>query len=70
MPVLWIAGTPPRAVRILTRLWARGILALLSGIVGLRYERHGQFNLPATPRLIIVNHEFDVGDAGRAGLVS
>ena len=57
IPVLLIAGTPPKAVRVLTRLWARGILVLLSGIVGLRYERRGQVNVPATPRLIIVNHE-------------
>lgn len=57
IPLLWIVGTPPKAVRALTRLWARGILALLSAVVGLKYERRGERNLPATPSLIVINHE-------------
>lgn len=57
IPVLWALGTPPKAVRALTRLWARGILRLLSTVVGLDYASAGEQNLPATPSLILVNHE-------------
>ena len=57
IPLLWIAGPPPRTVRGLTRIWARGILRLLSGLVGLRYEVRGAENRPLTPGLIIANHE-------------
>jgi 1-acyl-sn-glycerol-3-phosphate acyltransferase len=57
IPFLWIAGTPPRAVRVVTRLWSRGILALLSIFVGLKYQVRGRENVPGTPHLIIANHE-------------
>ena len=57
IPLLWIAGPPPRTVRGLTRIWARGILGLLSGVVGLRYEVRGGENSALTPGLIIANHE-------------
>lgn len=57
IPLLWIAGPTPRTVRGLTRIWARGILRLLSGLVGLRYEVRGGENRPLTPGLIIANHE-------------
>ncbi len=38
-------------------MWARGILVLLAGLVGLRYEVRGGENRPPTPSLIISNHE-------------
>ncbi len=57
IPILWLFGTPPRAVRMLTRLWSHGILLLLSTVVGLRYERLNGGNIPTTPSLIVVNHE-------------
>ena len=37
IPVLWLSGSPPKLVRTFSRVWARGILTMLSGIVGLKY---------------------------------
>ena len=57
IPILWLSGSPPKVVRMLTRVWARGILTMLSVIVGLRYEiRQGRY-APSTPSLIISNHQ-------------
>jgi 1-acyl-sn-glycerol-3-phosphate acyltransferase len=57
IPFLLLAGSPPRIVRSLTRIWARGILAMLSWIVGLTYEVRGRENMPSSPSLVICNHE-------------
>lgn len=57
IPVLWTMGSPPRAVRSLSRLWVRGVLLLLSGVVGLRYALQGWEHVLNTPTLIIANHQ-------------
>lgn len=55
--VLWMCGTPARAVRRATRVWARGILFCLRGVVGLKHVERGQGNIPDGPCLIIANHQ-------------
>jgi 1-acyl-sn-glycerol-3-phosphate acyltransferase len=57
IPVLLIMGSPPETVRMLTRLWVRGILWMLSGVVGLEYALHGWEHVLHTPSLIIANHQ-------------
>ena len=57
IPVLLSLGSPPGAVRRLTRLWVRGILLLLSGVVGLKYALQGWEHVLNTPTLIIANHQ-------------
>jgi 1-acyl-sn-glycerol-3-phosphate acyltransferase len=57
IPILWISGSPPKIVRMLTRIWARGILAMLSGIVGLKYVIWNPEYTPSSPSLIISNHQ-------------
>ncbi|RAK56246.1 1-acyl-sn-glycerol-3-phosphate acyltransferase [Phenylobacterium soli] len=44
-------------IRKLSRAWARGVLALLAAIVGLRYVVRGADNRPPQPCLIVVNHQ-------------
>jgi 1-acyl-sn-glycerol-3-phosphate acyltransferase len=57
LAVLWLCGSPERAVRLASRLWARGILAGLRWIVGLTYAERGLHNIPNEPCLIIANHQ-------------
>lgn len=57
IPVLWLMGSPPRAVRTVSRIWARGVLAGLSLIVGLNFREQGRAHVPKTPCLIICNHQ-------------
>src|ERR1035437_1541832 len=57
IPLLWGIRSPPRLVRTLSRVWARGILVLLSSIVGLRYVECGREHVPRTPSLIVSNHQ-------------
>jgi 1-acyl-sn-glycerol-3-phosphate acyltransferase len=57
IPVLWLCGTPPRAVRVVTRVWSRGIMGLLRITVGLRYAERGRANVPHEPCLVVANHE-------------
>jgi 1-acyl-sn-glycerol-3-phosphate acyltransferase len=57
LAVFALAGAPARPVRGATRLWARGILAGLHRIVGLRYVEEGREHLPAEPCLIVANHQ-------------
>lgn len=57
IPLLWGIRSPPRLVRTLSRVWARGILVLLSSIVGLRYLERGREHVPRTPSLIVSNHQ-------------
>ena len=55
--IFLLSGSPQRPIRRATRLWARGILAGLRGIVGLRYVEEGRQHLPAEPCLIVANHQ-------------
>jgi 1-acyl-sn-glycerol-3-phosphate acyltransferase len=55
--VLWLCGSPERAIRRATRVWAKGILVCLKGVVGLKYVERGQGNIPEGPCLIIANHQ-------------
>lgn len=57
IPLLWVAGNPPRSVRRVTRLWSRGTLWLLSAIVGLRYAVERRRQLPCAPFLLVCNHQ-------------
>jgi 1-acyl-sn-glycerol-3-phosphate acyltransferase len=55
--VLWLCGTPRRALRAVSRSWARGLLWGLRRIVGLRHVERGRENIPSGPCLIIANHQ-------------
>jgi 1-acyl-sn-glycerol-3-phosphate acyltransferase len=57
LAVFLLSGSPERPIRRATRLWARGILAGLRRIVGLRYVEEGRQHLPAAPCLIVANHQ-------------
>ncbi|MEC5383922.1 1-acyl-sn-glycerol-3-phosphate acyltransferase [Aurantimonas sp. C2-6-R+9] len=57
IPLLWILGSPRRPIRAATRVWVRGTLALLKGIVGLDYVVHGLDLVPDGPCLIVSNHQ-------------
>jgi len=57
IPVLWVAGSPRRPIRAITRLWVRGVLALLKTVVGLTYTEQGRAVMPKAPCLIIANHQ-------------
>lgn len=57
IPLLSIAGSPPATVRMLSRVWARGVLFLLVGIVGLRHQERGREHVFRTPGLIVSNHQ-------------
>ena len=48
---------PRRATIAVSRFWSRGVLALLGGIVGLRYEVRGRENLPDGPVIFAVKHQ-------------
>jgi 1-acyl-sn-glycerol-3-phosphate acyltransferase len=55
--VLWLFGTPPRALRAVAQFWVKGLLWGLWHIVGLRYEERGRENIPHGPSIIIANHQ-------------
>ncbi len=57
IPLVSIAGSPPAAVRTLSRVWARGVLALLAGVVGLRHRERGREHVHPMPGLIVSNHQ-------------
>ncbi len=57
IPILAVLDSPPRTVRLLSRVWVRGVLALLAGVVGLRYGLRGGSGFPQAPCLIIANHQ-------------
>ena len=52
---LLLAGSPPAAVRKVTRLWARGVLAMARRIGGIDHVVEGK--VPAGPCLILCNHQ-------------
>ncbi|MCI3130883.1 lysophospholipid acyltransferase family protein [Phenylobacterium aquaticum] len=55
IPLLWLSGSPPNAIRRFSRVWARGVLALLAIVVGLRFVVRGQ--PPSAPALVVANHQ-------------
>jgi 1-acyl-sn-glycerol-3-phosphate acyltransferase len=57
IPVLWLLGSPPESIRRISRVWARGMLALLATTTGLRHVVRGGDHLTAEPCLIIANHQ-------------
>jgi len=57
LAALWLLGSPERAVRLASRLWARGVLIGLKWLVGLTYSERGRHNIPDEPCLIIANHQ-------------
>lgn len=57
IPVLWLTGSRPRAVRRISRFWAHGVLAGLSLIAGLNFRELGREHIPKTPCLVICNHQ-------------
>lgn len=57
IPPLMLAGSPPSPIRRITRLWARGLLTMLSGIVGIDHIVRGRDRVPSFPCLIICNHQ-------------
>lgn len=57
IPVLWVAGSPRRPIRAVTRLWVRGVLVLLKVVVDLTYSEQGRAAKPDGPCLIISNHQ-------------
>jgi len=57
IPILWLAGTPARPVRRLTRLWVRGAIFLLRVVVGLDYTERGRAQRPSGVCIIVSNHE-------------
>ncbi|MCA1777692.1 MAG: 1-acyl-sn-glycerol-3-phosphate acyltransferase [Loktanella sp.] len=57
IPILWLAGTPARPVRSVSRVWVRGVLFLLRVVVGLDYRERGRGQRPQGVCIIISNHE-------------
>ena len=56
IPFLWLSGSPPKIVRMLSRFWARGILIMLSGIVGLKYVLWNGESAPSGPSPVSYTH--------------
>jgi 1-acyl-sn-glycerol-3-phosphate acyltransferase len=64
---LWTAGLgllllpallmPRRVNMAIARLWARGVLALLAVLVGLKYEVRGIENRPSGPAIVALKHQ-------------
>lgn len=54
LPILML---PRRFVQGLARLWTRGLLTLLDGICGLKYQIVGREHVPAGPVIIAANHQ-------------
>ena len=48
---------PREATYVVSRLWARGVLALLSAVVGLRFEVRGRERAPDGPAIYAVKHQ-------------
>lgn len=48
---------PREATYAVSRFWARGALALLAGIVGLRHEVRGREHLPEGAAIVAVKHQ-------------
>ena len=50
-------GSPPKLVRLCTRVWARGVIFLLRVVVGISHQIEGYANIPDEPCLIVSNHQ-------------
>ena len=57
LAVLWLLGKPGRPIRYFTRLWAGGALVGLKAIVGLGHVERFRERIPASPCLIVANHQ-------------
>jgi 1-acyl-sn-glycerol-3-phosphate acyltransferase len=57
IPVLWLCGSPEAAVRLATRVWARGVLFGLRYTIGLNYLEQGRQPPTGRPHLIVSNHQ-------------
>ena len=57
LAILWLCRSPERGVRVMSRLWARGVLIGLNWLVGLTYAERGRHNIPGEPCLIVANHQ-------------
>ena len=54
LPLLVLPG---RYTLVAGRLWTRGVMGLLAGVCGLRYEVRGLENIPAVPCIIASKHQ-------------
>lgn len=57
IPLLVVLGSPPRRVRQVSRLWARGTLVLSRCLLGIRHSVKGWENRSVEPSLILCNHQ-------------
>lgn len=55
----WIPALllPPAATVLGQRIWAKGVMALLRGVAGIRYEIRGRERIPEGPVLIAAKHQ-------------
>ena len=56
-PILWMAGSPSRAIRKVARVWIGGFLLGLRYIVGLSHVERGRENIPDGPCIVAANHQ-------------
>lgn len=57
IPLLILFGSPSRGVRMLARIWLRGVFFMLRHIVRLDHVEQGQNNIPNFPCIMISNHQ-------------
>lgn len=57
MAIPFLLFASPERIRVFSRLWVRGVLALLKYVVGLTHEVIGEDNRPVGPCLIVCNHQ-------------
>jgi 1-acyl-sn-glycerol-3-phosphate acyltransferase len=57
IPIFWLCGSPPAAIRAATRVWVRGTLFGLRSIVGLGYAERNREQVPQGPCLVVSNHQ-------------
>lgn len=57
IPVLWLVRPPSPTIRKITRIWARGTLAELRWITGVKFREIGREHVPSVPCLIVCNHQ-------------
>ncbi|MHB0953448.1 MAG: lysophospholipid acyltransferase family protein [Allorhizobium sp.] len=57
VPILWLVGSPGKAIRASARVWVRGVLSALKHVVRLDYVETGRDLIPAEPCLIVCNHQ-------------
>jgi 1-acyl-sn-glycerol-3-phosphate acyltransferase len=57
IPALYLLRSPPKTVRRVSRVWARGVLGLLAVTTGVRYVVRNDDAEIAKPCLIVANHQ-------------